>query len=165
MAVRLRTWIWIAVSIVVVGIIGLIAMAGVGVYYVSRHVKATAASPAVASRSFDETRKMFADPRPLVEFDERGNFVRSTITGRPASPNPPQALYILAYNPEEGQMVRFSVPFWILRFKGDSNITFNDNTLDLEQLKITVHDLERIGPALLFDHKTAEGEHVLVWSQ
>lgn len=165
MAVRLRTWIWIAVAIVVVGIIGMIAMAGVGVYYVSRHVKATEASPAVASRSFDETRKMFADPRPVIEVDERGSVVRSNLTGRPTSPHPPQALYILAYNPEEGQMVRFSIPFWILRFKGDSSISFNESRIDLEELKITVHDLERIGPALLFDHKTAEGEHVLVWSQ
>ena len=37
--------------------------------------------------------------------------------------------------------------------------------MDLEDLKLTVEDLERFGPTLIVDHKNANGERVLVWSQ
>ena len=169
MAFRLRTWIWIAVSIVVVCILGIIAMAGAGIYYVSRHVKTTEASPAIADRSFEETRSRFQNQKPLLELDERGDFTRSNTVNRPQIPNAPtpEAIHILAYDPDDARIVRFTIPFWLLRLKvGDSSITFNDNDkIDLEQLKITVEDLERMGPSLIVDHKSTRGERVLVWSQ
>jgi hypothetical protein len=37
--------------------------------------------------------------------------------------------------------------------------------IDLEELHLTVDDLERYGPTLILDHKNEEGERVLVWSQ
>jgi hypothetical protein len=37
--------------------------------------------------------------------------------------------------------------------------------MDLEDLKLTVEDLERFGPTLIVDHSSASGDHVLVWSQ
>ena len=37
--------------------------------------------------------------------------------------------------------------------------------MDLEDLKLTVEDLERFGPTLIVDHRSTSGERVLVWSQ
>jgi hypothetical protein len=37
--------------------------------------------------------------------------------------------------------------------------------LDLEDMKLTVEDLERYGPTLILDHKERGGDRVLVWSQ
>jgi len=37
--------------------------------------------------------------------------------------------------------------------------------MDLEDLKLTVEDLERLGPTLIVDHTMRNGERVLVWSQ
>ena len=42
---------------------------------------------------------------------------------------------------------------------------FNGGQLELEDLKLTVEDLERFGPTLIVDHKSTGGERVLVWSQ
>ncbi len=44
-------------------------------------------------------------------------------------------------------------------------IDFNGSKMDLDDLKLTVEELERFGPTLIVDHKTSSGERVLVWSQ
>ena len=169
MAIRLRTWIWIVVSILVICVLGLIAMAGAGAYYFAKHIKTTEASPAVAERSFDEVKRLFGDQKPLLELDEHGNVARSNTLNRPRVDNAatPDAIHILAYDPDDARVVSVKIPFWLLRLKGlDSNITFNDSDkISLEELKITVEDLEKMGPSLLVDHKSPRGDRVLVWSQ
>jgi hypothetical protein len=52
-----------------------------------------------------------------------------------------------------------------LRLKSRGTIDFNGGQLELEDLKLTVEDLERFGPTLIVDHKSTGGERVLVWSQ
>jgi hypothetical protein len=37
--------------------------------------------------------------------------------------------------------------------------------MDLEDLRLTVEDLERYGPTLIVDHKAPDGDRVLVWSK
>ena len=46
-----------------------------------------------------------------------------------------------------------------------SAIDFNGRQMDLEDLKLTVEDLERFGPTLIVEQKSADGSRVLVWSQ
>jgi hypothetical protein len=164
---RVKTWVWVVVAIVVVGILCVVAMAGVGFYFFSRHIDTRAASPASAAREFDAIRERFSDQKALIELDDRGRFRRGN-TDRPASgrANPPENLYVLAFDPDDGRIVRVTVPFWLLRLKaGGTSIDFNGNRMDLEDLKLTVEDLERFGSTLIVDHKTLDGERVLVWSQ
>ena len=52
--------------------------------------------------------------------------------------------------------MRVSIPFWLLRMKmGESAIDLNGNRFDLEDLKLTVEDLERFGPTLIVDHRSS----------
>ena len=67
-------------------------------------------------------------------------------TPRDAAYVPPPAEYV-------GELMRD-----LLRF-------INASKLDLEDLKLTVEDLERFGPTLIVDHQGTSGERVLVWSQ
>ena len=46
-----------------------------------------------------------------------------------------------------------------------ATIDLNGKHMNLEDLKLTVEDLERFGPTLIVDHRNATGERVLVWSQ
>jgi hypothetical protein len=48
---------------------------------------------------------------------------------------------------------------------GNATIDLNGNRMDLEDLRLTIGDLERLGPALIVDHKSPDGERVLVWSK
>jgi hypothetical protein len=167
MAGKVKTWVWIVVAVVVVGILGVIAMAGVGIYFFSQHIDTRAASPSAAAREFDDVRKRFETQKPLIELDENGRFLRAN-PDRPANPatRSPETLYVLAFDPDDGRIVRVSVPFWLLRMKaGGTTIDFNGNKMDLEDLKLSVDDLERFGSTLIVDHRSTSGERVLVWSQ
>ena len=167
MAVKVKTWVWVVVGIIVVGILGIVAMAAFSVYYVSQHVKTTEASPAMATREFEQVKTRFTGQLPLIELDDRGQLLRSNPDRHvQQNPHPPEQLNVLAFDPESGRIVRVTIPFWLLRLKvGGTTVDFNGGRMDLEDLKLTVEDLERFGPTLIVDHKTPRGDRVLVWSQ
>ena len=167
MAVKVKTWVWIVVGIVAFGILCVIAMAGAGFYFVSRHFDARTVSSATAADEFEKVRKQFAGQKALIELDERGDFLRAnTDRPTPANVRRPEKLYVLAFDPDDGGLVRVSVPFWLLRMKADNaTIDLGGSRVDLEDLKLTVEDLDRFGPCLILDQKNEGGDRVLVWSQ
>jgi hypothetical protein len=167
MAGKVKAWIWAALAIVIIGILGVITLAGVGVYFFSRHIDTKAASPATAAREFEQVTTRFTGQKPLIEVDEHGRYLRSN-TDRQAVPNAklPNDLEVMAFNPDDGRMVHIKIPFWLLRMKmRGTTIDFNGNKMNLEDLKLTVEDLEHFGPTLIVDHRSSSGERVLVWSQ
>jgi hypothetical protein len=167
MAVRVKTWVWVVVAIFVAGILLMIAMAGAGLYFFSQNIKATKVSEASAIKQFDDIRSQFTGQKALIELDDRGNFLRSN-TDRPAPMNPkvPEKLYVMAFDPDDGSLVRVTIPFWLLRMKmKGTTIDFGGRNVELEDLKLTVEDLERFGPTLVLDQRNEGGDRVLVWSQ
>ena len=166
MAGKLKTWVWILIGVAVVCVLGLVAIAGIGFYFVSQHIETKAATPASAAREFEAVKSGFQGQTPLIELDRRGRFLRAH-TDRPApiSADVPSQLHLLAFDPSDGRIVRFSLPFWLLRMKPHATIDLNGNRMDLEDLRLTVDDLERYGPTLIVDHLAPEGERVLVWSR
>lgn len=167
MASRVPTWVWVVTAIVVAGILGVVALAAAGFYFFARSVETRELSPASAALEFEQIREKFAGRQPLIELDERGRLLR-TNPDRPAAENVerPGTLHVLAFDPDDGQMVELRIPFWLLRLKaGDTTIDLNRGPMDLEDLKLSVEDLERLGPALIVDHTATGGERVLVWSQ
>jgi hypothetical protein len=167
MAGKVKTWVWVVVAIVVLGVVGIIAMAAAGMYYFTRHIQMQEASPAVAARGFDDVRARFANQKPLIELDEHGDFLRSNLE-RTRPDNPPRldAMHIMVYDADEGKVITFSIPWWLMRLqKGESVINFDGRDMNLEDLKLTIDDLERYGPTLILDHRNRGGERVLVWSQ
>ena len=167
MAGKVKTWVWVVLGIVVVGILCVITVAGVGLYFFSQHVQTRTASPAKAAGEFEQIEARFTGQKPLIELDSRGRYLRAnTDRTPPADAKVPEVLNVLAFDPDEGRMVRISIPFWLLRMKmHGATIDFNGRKMDLEDLKLSVEDLERFGPTLIVDHKNAGGARVLVWSQ
>ena len=167
MAGKVKTWVWVVVAIAVVVILGLVTMAGIGFYFVSKYVETTEATPASAAEEFDGVKAGFAGLKPLVELDSRGQFLRAnTDRPVPAKVTVPEQLHLLAFDPDEGRVVRFRIPFWVLRMKmGNTTIDLNGNRMDLEDLRLSVDDLERFGPTLIVDHQGVDGTRVLVWSR
>ena len=166
MAGKIKTWIWVVVGIIAFCILGLVAMAGVSFYLVSRYIETTEATAASAAGEFASVKAAFAGQKPLVELDKEGDFVRANIDrARPQQKTTPDKLHLLAFDPGESRIVRFSLPFWVLRMKANATIDLNGNRMDLEDLRLTVGDLERYGPSLIVDHQGADGTRVLVWSK
>ena len=167
MAGKVKTWVWVLVGIAVIGVLGVVAMAGVGLYFFSQHINTSTASVAKASRDFEQVKAGFSGQKPLIELDDRGRYLRShTDRKPPANPKPPESINVMAFDPQDGRIVRVNIPFWLVRMKmRGATIDFNGNHMNLEDLKLTVEDLERFGPTLIVDHRNHSGERVLVWSQ
>ena len=161
---KVKTWIWIIVGLFVMGIMGLVAMAAAGLWFAKTHIDVRSTPTPVARSEFEAVRKNFGSQKPLIELDEHGDFLRAN-TDRPNGDRRPEDLYVMAFNPRDGRIVRVSVPFWLLRFKTHGRVIMNGGDIDLEDLHLTVEDLERYGPTLILDHKGEDGARVLVWSQ
>ena len=165
MAGKIKTWVWVIVGIAVVGILGVIAMAAAGLYFVKSHVDIRSTTVAVATEDFQSVRQRFATQKPLIELDEQGSFLRANVD-RPNGTQRPQTLNIMAFDPHDEKVIRMALPFWLLRLKsGGSRFDIGRSNVDLARMRITVEDLERYGPILILDQKDTDGSRVLVWSQ
>jgi len=166
MAGRVRKWVWVVAAICALGFICVVAVAGAGFYFFSRHIQTSVVSPATAAAQFEEVKARFREQEPLIELDDRGRFVRSNPVRAERAKTRPDQLSVLVYDPAEGgRIVRISIPFWLLRLKPSTTIDFNGGRVQLDDMKLSVEDLEQLGPSLIVDHATTDGERVLVWSQ
>jgi hypothetical protein len=167
MAAKVRTWVWVVVGILVFGILVLVAMAGIGFYFFTQHFDTKSVSRAGATVEFEQAKAQFTNQKPLIELDDRGRFLRSNPDRPPRTDSrTPVNLNVLAFDPNDERIVKVTIPFWLLKFKSHgTTVDFNGGRLDLEDLKLTVDDLERMGPTLIVDLQTHTGERVLVWSQ
>jgi hypothetical protein len=166
MAGRIKTWIWVVIALFAICILGAVAVAGTGYYFFRQHFDTKVTSPANAAVEFEQVKAQFTGQKPLIELDERGRFLRANPDrpGRSDTRRPDQ-LFVLAFDPDDARIVKVTIPFWLLRLKPRGTIDFNGGQVELEDLKLTVEDLERFGPTLIVDHKSPRGERVLVWSQ
>lgn len=165
MATR-KTWIWIVLACLGVIVVGLFAIAGVGVYFVASHIDTEPATSADAMRAFDEARAVFKDQQPLIELDadERPKIVRP-LRDIPRSETRAKELTVMVWDTGDERIVKISLPFWLLRM-GGQNIEINEGEwFRLNELNLEVDQLERIGPHLVFDYRTPSGERVLLWTQ
>lgn len=163
-------WAWAVIGIVALCIIGIIALAGAGVYFVTRQVQVREASPARAHSLFESSRERFKDMTPLIELDTDGDVLRSHLEEARARAHPStaslEALHVLAWNADDEKVVQVAVPFWLLRLKRGPIDVFSDTAgLGRADLHITVDELEALGPSLIIDHRDRNGDRVLIWTQ
>jgi hypothetical protein len=160
-----KTWIWVILGIGVLGVLALFVVAGAGLYFVSRHIDTKHTSGADAVRAFDDARARFRDQKPLIEVAGYGRRPQTRDLSKvPSSPQRPEHLWILAWDPEEERIVKISLPFWLLEM-GRRRIDVNTDGFDLNELDLDVKELRRIGPALVLDFRESNGERVLIWTQ
>jgi hypothetical protein len=167
MASQRRTWVWVLVGAAGVVLLGLIMVAGAGVYFVTRHISTEKSTSTEAIRAFDHVKASFPNQKPLYDLDntERPRIVRP-LSDIPTSTTRPQHLRVLAWDPDDQRLVKLNLPFWILKLKkGKMEITGRHGGFDLERLDLDGDELERIGPALIFDFRDHDGVRVLLWTQ
>jgi hypothetical protein len=165
MAAR-RTWVWVLVGTAGVGIFGLICVAGAGVYFVTRHISTEKSTNAEAIQAFETVRTKFPNQKPLYELDdEQRPRVARPPNRIPTASSKPEHLWVLAWDPEDQRLVKVSLPFWILRLRPKMEVVGKEGGFDLERLNLDVEELERIGPAPIFDFRDRDGMRVLVWTQ
>jgi hypothetical protein len=162
-----RTWLWIIGGVAASGLLGLIAIAGAGVYFVSRHVETQDSTGAQAVVAFDRVTADFASRRALYELDARERpQLTVPLAALPTSTATPTSLMVQAWDPEQERLVRLSLPFWLLRLGPEQmRVSRREHGFDFHQLELDIDELERIGPALVLDYRNQDGVRVLLWTK
>ena len=167
MATR-RTWIWVLCGAAGIGLVALVVVAGSGIYFVSHHIHAEQSNAPEAIRAFDSVLAgMGGTPRALYELDASDQpHLTRPLADWPTGTHRPDTLWMLAWDPEQDRLIRVSLPFWVLRM-GHRRMPVGrkERGFDLNRLNLDVDELERIGPALVFDFRNQDGVRVLVWTQ
>ncbi len=162
---RRRRWLTIVagvlVFLVVVGVAAIVAVT----ILVRDRVDIETSTEENATGEFQKIRARFGHTQPLLEIGSDGQpHYLTTAAASGGAGARPETLHILAWDPEDGELARVSLPFWILRMKS-TPFKFDSSDAGLDQFEIRVEDIERFGPGLLLDHLTDDGDHVLLWAQ
>jgi hypothetical protein len=161
-----RNWILIVfgvlVLVVFVGIGAVIAIAA----WFQQNLQVQTTNERDAETAFVEVRQKFSTRAPLLEIK---NGRPSYAAGRPSASDPTTSLstlHVLAWDPDDGELARVAVPFWLLRLKSDP-IEFSSyaSGLDDDGVDLRAEDIERYGPGIILDTTTPGGGRVLLWAQ
>ena len=161
-----RRWIPI-----VLGIILLIFVVGVGVVILSvawfrQALDVTEVSQANATQQFDEIRAKFSGQLPLIEMRDGEPALVAARKDEAPSTSKLTTLHLMAWDEDEEKLVRFSLPFWLLRMKSGP-IAFSSYSSGFDRVSLRPEDIERHGPGLILDvseDRRGRGR-VLIWAE
>lgn len=156
----------VTLLLVVVG--GVLIVGGGYWFYRQFDLQTEARPPEDAARQMDAARARFGDQEPFIvlEGDERG--VRSDAEPLPeGSAKPIESLHLMAFDADDGQLVTLTIPFWLLRLAPDGKLSASNDALrGVEGAdRLTVKQLESLGPGLLIDQRERDGSRVLMWTE
>jgi len=164
---RTKGCLWIGLGIAIVGVMLVVAVvAGAGFWaYQNFAPDATFLEPVKADAELAAIRARFPNQTPLIDTDGHG--ARIQTEGRTATfTGELQSLNIAAYDKRARKLVRFSVPFWLMRLAPDGKVSIGDEILGEHGVeKLTVKQLEALGPGLLIDEPKPNGDRVLIWTE
>jgi hypothetical protein len=159
---------WIAI---VVGVLLLFGILGVGcvvitVSWFGQRLSVTSAEEHAAEQQFEEIRERFAGQQPLLELVDG----KPQLNAERGSQKPAQTslttLHVVAYDRDEGNLVRFALPFWLLRLKsGPIRISAYQQGWDDRGVSFRVEDIEKHGPGIIVDVAQPGEGRVIIWAE
>jgi hypothetical protein len=162
---RKLTWLWI-----ILGILFMLFVAGVTVVFISfsylrQNVSvARDISDADANKEFEAALAKFPGQQPLIRIvDGRPKFVADRVNPSPGKTL--TTLHVIAFDGDDGEMARISLPFWLLRMKsGPIELGSDFQRWNGDEASFTVEDLEKAGPGIVMDAARRDGR-LLVWAE
>src|SRR5215207_6188596 len=110
-----KTWLKITLVVVALGMLGMCAIAGAGIYFVSKHVNTSRVSSSSAIKQFDDALARFKDKKPLIEIDSTEHVRRTRDTADlPTAPTKATSFVFKVWDPDEGRIVNLTFPIWVL---------------------------------------------------
>lgn len=162
-----KTWLKIVIVVVGLGLLGMCAIAGAGIYFVSQHVDTERVTSGSALKQFEEVQARFKDQKALIEIDSSERIRRNKdLSELPTAASKSTHLVVMAWDPDEGRIVNVKIPIWVLTMGQQKvDLGIGAESFDLRRLELDFKEVERIGSVLLIDVHTSGGERVLIWSQ
>jgi hypothetical protein len=157
---------------IVLGVLILLAFLVVGIVIVAaawfqQNVQVQTTTLTSADTEFEAVRQKYPGRAPLLELNDG---VPRYSSGKPPVASTAavklETFNVLAWDPDEEKLARFTLPFWLLRMKSDP-IQFSSyaSGMDDDGVNIRPEDIEKFGPGIILDTTTRSGDRVLLWTQ
>jgi hypothetical protein len=150
-------------------VVGIAVIAGAG-YLFSRQfsVETRQHTREDAWKEMDEVRARFGDRQPFIVTDaDRPGLRPDAEPAAPGTAPSIQSLHAMAYDADDRELVRVTIPFWVLRLAPDGKLSASNDAL--RGLKgadhLTVAQLESLGPGLVIDEREKNGSRVIMWME
>ena len=159
----MRKWVKWTLAAFVGVIVLFLVVAGVGGYYVFRHLETSQTTETVVLKEFDAIRARFPERLPLVEIinPQAGDIRINKLThpeGREAT-----TLHVLTWEGGDDQKLQTDVPLWLMRFSSFNVLSKLGVTPS--KYRLVVRDIERYGPGIVADYRRPGHSHVLIWTE
>ena len=161
-----RRWIPI-----VIGVLLLLCVLGAGAIVLTavwfrQNISVAESNEDSALQQFDEIRSRFPGQQPLIQIvDNRPQYVPDRVS-QPPSSTPLSTLHVIAFDRDEGKVVTFTLPFWVLRLKsGPIRISAYQQGWDDRGVSFRIEDIERHGPGIIVDASEPGEGRVLIWAE
>jgi hypothetical protein len=137
---------------------------GLSAFFFMRATEFTKADARSTDQLWEEVRGRFNHAPPILDVKEG----ETIVTRRPPdlAPAPVAEMHVVAWDPDDHDLVQLTLPMWLLRLKsGPIDLTSHRLPGRARRLNLTIEELERYGPSLLVDHTGRDGDRVLVWTE
>ena len=155
------------VILVVIVCIGIVATVGFAIF---RQMDIQTVASDSPDKDFENARARFVGQVPLIELPADGEadsvVMHREKIGKEAVPL--TGLRVMVWDPRDHKLVRFTIPFWLLKLgrSGRIQLPGRDTSLSTDvSLHVTADEIERCGPGLILDYKSPSGEQILVWAE
>jgi hypothetical protein len=157
----MRPWVKWTLGGILLAIVTFGILAGIGGYYVLRHLETARATEADTLKQFEAIRARFPERQPLVEIinPQAGDIRINRLThpeGRQAT-----VLHVLSWKAEEGQRLETDLPLWLMRFSS-VNVLSKLGVMP-SKYRLVVRDIEQYGPGIVADYRRPGESLVLIW--
>jgi hypothetical protein len=161
---RKLTWLWVILGILFVLFIVGVGAVFVAVSFVRQNVSlAEDLDDSDADREFAAVLARFPGQQPLIRVvDGRATYVDRVAPSE--SSKPLTTMHVVAFDSDEGEMAKISLPFWLLRMRSRPiELSSYSRGWDEEGVSFKVEDVERAGPGIVMDVTRPREGRVLIW--
>jgi len=159
---------WLTIILGVLFLFGMLAVGCVvvAVSYFRQNMAITETSEESALREMDAIRARFPGQQPLIQLVDGRPEIAAERAGQSPAKSSLSTLHIAAFDSDEGNLVKFSLPFWLLRMKsGPIRISAYQQGWDDRGVSFRVEDIEKHGPGIIADVTHAREGRVVIWAE
>jgi hypothetical protein len=117
-----------------------------------------------AKNEFDTALAKFPGQQPLLQMVDGQPQLVSQKSARTTAGQPVTTLHVLAFDSDDDDMVRLSLPFWLLRMQSKPiRLSSYSKGWDDRDVSFKVQDIEAAGPGIVADFNREREGRVLIW--
>jgi hypothetical protein len=165
-APKKRNWITILLGVLVLFTILGVGCVVITVSWFRQNLDVSETTEEAAMRELDAIRAKFPNQQPLIQMvDGRPQYDAERATQSTAQSSL-TTLHVSAFDQDQGNLVRFSLPFWLLRMKsGPIRISAYQQGWDDRGVSFDVADIEKHGPGIIVDIAQGREGRVVIWAE